>query len=185
MKEGSTAGLSDCCTCPNDWGMLSCPTQGQAQTLQTAGFSRGAKRETAASDLEGLYCKPHVKTFTCPYFGVIAYCNATGTDVGKKCILKSEISLSSHLDELELLEDFKFTPCTLRYHKTKWRRNCLSFIAAHRGLWSWHIASINWRGGIWILVGAILILPSDQSEWAYLLSTGWGGGSNPWWPNPH
>lgn len=34
-ERRSTVGLGNCCTCPNDWGMLSCPTQGQTQTLQT------------------------------------------------------------------------------------------------------------------------------------------------------
>lgn len=55
--------------------MLSCPTQGQAQTLQTPGSSLEQKRRHSQiwTAVRGSYCKPHVKMFTCMCFAAVTY----------------------------------------------------------------------------------------------------------------
>lgn len=65
----------------------------RTQTLQTPGSSLEQKRRHSQiwTAVRGFYCKPHVKMFTCMYFGAFTYCmlqrlTAKKVNVINKCI---------------------------------------------------------------------------------------------------
>lgn len=144
--------------------MLSCPTQGQAQTLQTLGSSLEQKKRKRGGNLrcgqqwEGLTVSLMWK---CSRACTLGYshtaCKETDNErkgvVGKKCILKSWMCCFA----LYFLKSNVVT-ATLPVSQDKAVRNCPPF-STMKGLWSWHAAYINWQGGIWSLVKKILISP--------------------------